>query len=45
MITITKDAFYVLEAWYSPHMRHLFSYRIKGEPYGIFIDATGVHLI
>jgi hypothetical protein len=23
----------------------LFSYRIKGEPYGIFMDATYAHLI
>jgi hypothetical protein len=30
MITIIKDAFYALEAWYSSHMRRLFSYRIKG---------------
>jgi hypothetical protein len=31
MITIIKDAFYVLRAWHSSHMRLLFSYRIKGE--------------
>ena len=45
MITIIKDAFYVLRAWHSSHMRLLFSYRIKGEPYGIFMDATYAHLI
>ena len=45
IITIIKDAFYVLRPWYSSHMRHLFSYRIKGEPYDIFMDATCAHLI